>query len=317
MLLGASVYAAEAPTVSGFVHAQTNYSKTDQHGDKGNLNFAVSDGAIYFQHGVGSANVMVDVPFATGTGSEALMLDPGSKGQAYVSSNTTHGFKWKLGQWDTPFGYEANDSVDRTFNTDGAVASAMPVVHRGMSVGVDASEMLGVELFVANGSKFLTNPSSVGANRDKVESGLNVAAKMDHMTLNIGGMYGRAVRKNHYGVFFNTKYTMNALTLGLEVDYLRDAAVVATSTPEKVMTALHLGYAMSDTMNVAFRGEYLKHKDADIWTFTAGPQVEIEKDVWLKTDYQARRDSNPYQLGTKGGMKIWSHTVAFGAVARF
>jgi hypothetical protein len=316
MLVGASVYAAEAPTASGFVHAQATYVDTDRGGDNGNVNFSVPDGALYLQRAVGDTKVMVDLPFSASTTTGKFEIDAANKGQGYVAGAGMAGISWKLGQWDTPFGYESNDSVNNVFNTGGAVASNNPSVHRGLSLGYSASEMLGVELFVANPtSAFSGAPSST--NNDKVETGLNVAGSMDALKFNLGVLYARRLVKNHYGVYSNVRYTMDAMSLGLELNYVKDKDNIALSTPEKVFGGLHLNYAMSDVMDVGVRAEYAKHKDADIWQFTGGVQNEIEKDFTLKADYTAHRDNNVFVVGAKGGAKNWTHTVALGAVARF
>lgn len=105
--------------------------------------FTLNDAAIYLSKDFGRGlSAMVDLPFASvpmavngGTPSSTSIAFGQAKAQAYAQWMGTN-FTAKLGQYDTMFGYEKNDSRDRFFANAGLVKSLIvPDTHVGLLGG--------------------------------------------------------------------------------------------------------------------------------------------------------------------------------------
>ena len=127
--------------LGGFVDAQYKWAK-DNTSTSG---FLVNDGAVYFKHKRGKAEVLIDLPFSweksastavdiDGDGQSNDFIVGQNKAQAYIGYQEG-ATRFQLGQWDSIFGYELNDAPDLFFTGQGLVYNlAMPVTHTGLLV---------------------------------------------------------------------------------------------------------------------------------------------------------------------------------------
>jgi len=125
---------------SGFADVRySNYSIKDLGTTSGHpqSGFALEDGAVYGSYEGEKLSVMFDLPFrrsATGgVSSNANVVLGETKAQAYLTYKFHEMFSAQVGQFDTLYGVELNDSKDRLFGTAGIVYNAtLPIVHTGM-----------------------------------------------------------------------------------------------------------------------------------------------------------------------------------------
>lgn len=137
--------AAPAPVqIGGYVNPELSYSTFDGAPPAG-LNRV--EGAVYLGASDAGVEAKLDLPLTLTAGKNfAVGID---KAQAYVAQKLDGGFRWKVGQWDTTFGYELNDSVDVFFSQQGLVFSVNPVVHTGLLLGYDFNPELSLNVYAA------------------------------------------------------------------------------------------------------------------------------------------------------------------------
>jgi hypothetical protein len=136
-----------APVLSGFIDAQAQISST---GARKN-GFLVNDGALYISHLTERLEAKIDIPFRM-AGLETANFELGAtRAQAYVSWKWNNGLRVKLGQFDTTFGLEANDTVDVPFTRQGIVYNSTdPFVHTGMMLSYDWAKELSLNFYLAD-----------------------------------------------------------------------------------------------------------------------------------------------------------------------
>ena len=180
--LSANVYAAETtaqttskieiPKIdlnfSGFVDLRFRdvNSSVQGQGRGAESGFLVEDAAFYLSKKSNKLNLLIDLPFsrqkedaagATGAVTPQLYKSSGPdlefatrKAQVVASYQALEWLKVSLGQFDTIFGYELNDSKDRFFGQTGLVYNyALPVTHVGV-LGEIVSHGFTLKLMAAN-----------------------------------------------------------------------------------------------------------------------------------------------------------------------
>jgi hypothetical protein len=118
----------------GFIDAQGLLTNRKDYQTRG---FTLNDAALYISKDFSSElSAFVDLPFATPSGAHTNSVGfAEGKAQAYFlftrADLTTH-----FGQFDTPFGFEKNDSKDRFFADAGAIKTyIVPQTHTGVMTG--------------------------------------------------------------------------------------------------------------------------------------------------------------------------------------
>ena len=116
--------------------------------------FGLNDGALYLSKDFSRATAVVDLPFYSSDSNNDFAF-ASQKAQAYVSTNFGP-VAVKLGQYDTFFGVEANDSIARFFAAQGLMKTfVLPSTH----TGVQATYAFGNQ-FTVRGQ--IANPNSFG-----------------------------------------------------------------------------------------------------------------------------------------------------------
>lgn len=305
LLLSGAVGAAEGEglKVGGFVDAQ--YSWTKQTGPDAST-FALHEGALYLGKTMGSGEVMVDIPFKAGTGNAVVLGE--DKAQAFVSWKYENGFAWKMGQFDSLYGYEAADSVDSSFTSRGKLAGIMPVTHTGLQMSYEMSDLLGLHLLVANA--YNNGAQTAGKSPD---FGFKLASKFDTFNASVGGLFFSEAGQKGYliDIIAGTKF-MDKIKADINVsfDKLRDSTGLAVGTESRLGTSLTLGYMMMEKLNVATRVDYLKVGTTKGLGWAVGPQWELNQDASVKVNYILTRDD-------VAGTVTTEHKVAVAAVHKF
>ncbi len=126
---------AESLKVGGFVDAQfhttNDYSLTE--------GVTIHDGAVYVTMKSGKTEAKLDIPFkanfdiASNSTEGANFALGRTKMQAYITHAYDFDFSWKLGQFDTIYGFELNDSPDLVLSRQGFIYNNMiPFMHSGL-----------------------------------------------------------------------------------------------------------------------------------------------------------------------------------------
>lgn len=304
--------AAEHP-VSGFVDAQI-FTAT---GPKSSPDFKVNDGALYLQHAMGNAKVVVDLPFSWSPTpvnnliTNNFMFAQG-KAQAYVYYKYDLGLYWMLGQFDATFGYEKKDTKDVVFSNQGRLYSFLPVTNTGFLLGYAVMDSLDVKAFVANAY-------GLGArNGQNLAYGLQIAYT-GMVDVTVGGTFNKALNnQNTYLVDLVVAKKLDKLQLAVGLDGLQ-APVAGQSMGIGV-----LGegvYDLTEKYAAGARIEFLSKMPAMLrnWAannseiqVTVGPQVKMTENLKAKLDYTFNSTK-----AVSGGTSATTHGGALAAVYAF
>lgn len=115
--------------VGGFVDAQYRWFEKNHDG----YGIYVPDGALQLNHAAESSSVVVDLPFAY-SGTDNNFSFAQSKAQAYWDWRALESMGVRLGQFDGVLGFEANDSSQILFNSQGYLYSVNPTTHTGIAL---------------------------------------------------------------------------------------------------------------------------------------------------------------------------------------
>lgn len=264
--------------------------------------FALFDAALYLTHTFASGEAKIDLPF---NGSLANNFDVTSgKAQAYFEYRHDFGFKWKLGQWDTPFGVEVNDTADIALTRQGRIFSVfLPLTHLGVMTSY-ATEVIGVNLMAAN-------PQNQGIlNGQNPEFGAQVSiAALPNVKLTPGVLIHKQGDEYRmlYDLVLNTSYASSSIDLGID---LLDVPGASELGKGFILVGTQ---ALSEELSFTTRVEYLLDHavgtDSEL-QITGGPQFSIAKNLRLKADYTINSGS------PVGGDEVL-HQIAFAGVYRF
>lgn len=248
--------------------------------------FGVEDGAFYATYEKGKVLLTIDVPFRRAKVSDDLNPNPNGTHQANASNSSLIQFggdkaqiygKYKVldylaidvGQWDTPYGVEVNDSKDRVFGKTGLVYDyLLPVTHTGAMVEFSMGP------FSAKG--FAANPNNKGSFGDSAsgdnntEYGGTVGFSNDWLRGQVGYMSRSIIAANGTDradrslIDATAGTTLGPFTIDFEFGVLNDpskntlTAGDATDREEAGLGFLALAtYKIIDPLLIGFRYEHL------------------------------------------------------------
>jgi hypothetical protein len=114
--------------ISGFVDVQ--HLTTGAQGGAPADPVFLNDSALYLQHSIGSFKFQGDLPLQARTW--AGIQVPWDKMQAYVDYTFADRWRSRVGRFDSPYGFEMNDSADNLMSNQGPVYDAFaPYTHTG------------------------------------------------------------------------------------------------------------------------------------------------------------------------------------------
>jgi hypothetical protein len=291
----------DALKVSGFVDAQYQSAGIDS-------SFVVQDSALYFSKTMSSGEVMLDLPLSSARNADNPHFSVGlGKAQAYLGYKYESGLSWKIGQFDTPFGFELNDTKDITFSTQGLVYGVIPVVHTGLLVGYSLSDSVGIKLLAANhhdlGTMAGLTPDWGG-----------------QLTANVGSIRSSAgllVTDKNSGEEFLIDLLLGTTLGDLALDGWVDIKKVnnkAGTTTLGTGYFLQAIYGLSDKLSAGVRGELTKNIGVNdtVTQLTVGPQYALTKELKFRADYSIKGAQV-----LAGGTTATSHSANIGAVYSF
>jgi hypothetical protein len=306
-LASGSVRASEVSAkAGGFVDAQFNMSNA------GTTNgFSVNDGALYLTAETGTTSVNIDLPFfsdAFGSGDNSFTFAT-TKAQAFFMKKYDTGGCWKLGQFDTIFGFEANDSPDIQYSHQGLIfANILPLTHTGLHYMHTFGKELTLNLIVAN--KF-NHGHADGLDMDY---GAQLVFKNDSFHLFGGVLLGKDHASSNMNSLIDVLagVTQGSLTLDAELDLTKSAAAPDTG----LGILANVAYNVNKDVGLGVRGEFLsKVTDTlNVARFqqigvTAGPQFTLSSAAKAKVDYSLVSTTL-----VDGGASVTSHAAALSVV---
>jgi hypothetical protein len=302
VLLGGAVAAQanEGVNVGGYVDAQYNYATIKNYngvsgngGEKMANTFRFDEAAVWVSKKVGGTEAVIDLAiqgpaltytrgFVSGNTGTAWSVGQ-SNSQAYVAMNYDNGFSWKLGQFDALFGFEANDSADIKFAHHGILSQLMPTTHVGLHGKYEFSDMLALNLLIAN-------PYDAGHMKNgNLDYGVKLNTKFDTIAFNLGALfqtgdhYAAGSKKQlGYLIDWDLGSKMGALDWAL-YGYVSKADVKNAKTDWGA--GVQGGYEVSELITAGLRFEYDKDgtKNTGVATVTSGAQSTFEKSTWSVT----------------------------------
>jgi hypothetical protein len=326
-----NVHAVEGPAVvrvSGFVDPQLQITSSGNTVSKG---FVLNDGALYVDGSVESTEFKIDIPlrmFSTGNVDFDIAK---TRAQAYASAKYSNGLKWKLGQFDTTFGFEGNDTVDIAFTRQGIVYTFTdPFVHTGLLVGYEMGEM-SFNLYATNpnDSGILpsgTKPSDPFANpvtNNGMQYGAQFVYTSPELRGSLGGLTFMNGKSNMSDIYYDVTLgvTIDAFSMDAEISYNK----VGANATASYGYLLQLMYTGPEGLSFGARGEIVNdrsQRESRMYDqlgavskqslLFVGPQYAVNSALKLKLDYT-------YQsvVATEGAVSVPEHGLNVAAVYRF
>ncbi len=274
-------------TVAALAHAETKLSgfadiqysgATDAWDEQG---IYLNDAAIYLNHTAGSAEFLLDLPFSSSAGESLLWAQ--EKVQAYLKLSFTPEFAIQTGQFDTLFGFEANDSKDLHFSAGGLLYNnVLPTSHMGL-MGIYSVGAAKINLFAAN-------PDNQGILSGKnPDLGIQIAYEIaEDDPISVGALISSEGGKNKtlLNIVGGFDVTEN-LRADLEFDIVSDPALADTT----LGYLLNLEYSLSEKHVWGLRTEYLFNGRNDEtpthsqFMVAVGPKCLVNENLSLKAEY--------------------------------
>lgn len=313
LTVGAYAESSKSVSVGGFVDAQARWkSKTESDG------FAIHDGAIYLSKEFSKGKFMLDLPFkwdATAAGSNNDFQFAKGKAQAYLNYSLHKMVSAQIGQWDTGYGFEVNDSVDNTFTDTGLIYGINPVTHTGLMLALTPEVPTGaltVKAFTADANN---RGKKDGVN---LEYGGQVSYSHDFFHAAAGYLFfsDKSVsKKRHYLDFLLGASLMDRVNVDAEIVLLKDPNLT-TGNNDKWGQGYLLNAVLkaTDMINLSVRGEMTKKTPGSesVTQVTTGPQIALTEALKLRADYTLNRTK-----AISGGTTVTAHMINGGAVYRF
>ncbi len=257
--------------------------------------FSLEDGALYLEYKKDNVMFFLDAPFRrqkdsdrAGTDTQSNnsnMLFGADKAQIYGKISTEFGVDLTLGQFDTIYGVEANDSKDRFFSAAGLIFNKfLPVVHMG-AMATYSMDGAYIKAFAANPN----GKGTLGTDTANKEENFEYGASLGYSNEMYRGQVGYLSRgTKKAGVLENGQRALLDVTAGItwagisfDVEYSSladDGKNTLTSSgtdKEDAATGMMalVSYAVTDALSVGARYETIKNdplrEDIDKETATA------------------------------------------------
>lgn len=267
--------------VSGFL--DTQYQWQNKAGTSNG--FVLNDAAIYMSASMGDVEAKIDLPFASAAGTNAFTVTA-AKAQAY--------FDWKhdsctfrFGQFDTIFGFEAEDTADINLSTLGLVKTNMlPRTHMGLMYNHNFNGQFALSALIAdpqNEGK-LTN----GTTSQNLEYGIQLGVMaIPSFKFGVGYLMHKIGTETRTLLDVTANYTQGSFGLDLGLDLRKPATAGADSAMGFVIEP---NWAMNESWNGTIRFENMSKNTGFAGNYSdmqiaIGPQYAVNKNLKLKVDY--------------------------------
>jgi len=266
--------AADGTTVGGFLDAGFAIS-----GPKGVDPTIIRDGALYFNHAAGNSSFKFDMPFQAGGTDNNDLLVGFDKAQVYLSHTYASGAAWRMGQFDSIFGLERNDTIDNFFVDQGVIyALTQPKTNTGVEASYKISDMLKAQAYVSGARD--SGGEDLGT---RPEFGAKVSMSGEY-NVSLGGWY-KKVAADTNAMYLNlaADTKLAGLNLGAEAVYQK-----AGDTDAKMSFGVMGDTNVMENMDAGIRAQYLMDQVADGSSqlqATAGVRYKMDKNLSVKANY--------------------------------
>lgn len=296
-IIVAPAQAADGTKVGGFVDVQYQWNKAGTA-----AGFALSDAAVYLNSDMGMCSATMDLPIAMNFSTAAVAFGAG-KAQAFVHHKYSNGVNWRLGQFDSLFGLEANDTKDNAMASLGIVKTNItPFVHAGTTVGYDAGN------FKVN--LILAKQQAAAANADS-QYGAHVNGAFGDLSVGAGVLLGKRSGESTNLIDAVLNYKAGKVGFGAEFVMKKDPSV---GTDTALGIAALMGFGMTDTMGLDARFGYVSKAitgNSSTIEISAGPSFNMSKAMTCKVHYTFTSATPTTGEGTT------SHAAAIASVYTF
>lgn len=248
--------------------------------------FLLNDAAIYVSKDIGKASAFIDLPFFTSDSASNNFTFAQQRAQAYLTFDVA-AVAVKFGQFDSPFGVEANDSRDRFFADMGIVRQyVLPKTYTGAQVN-----------YVLEQSTKMTFRGQVSNPKDRGTMGAENPEFGGQFRLDGNNFYGAFGLSMHESKAAATDKTNMLLDImgGWRQDKLRidgefDITKVAGSSKTGNAFYVFAGYETSPELTLGGRFEYAKdvivgaNLFENAFAFNFGPSYKYAEDLTLRAD---------------------------------
>ena len=169
---------------------ENNDNPNVAHSGQPESGFSVEEAALYLNAQTSDFSFYLDLPLrrdktAAGVSETNQLVLGADRAQAYIKIGLKENLNLTLGQFDTPYGVELNDSKDRVFVKTGLLYDyALPVTHTGVSID-GAYNSISYRLLAANsGNKGSFGNTATGDNQTEV--GVTVGYSHDAIRSQVG-----------------------------------------------------------------------------------------------------------------------------------
>ncbi len=193
------------------------------YGGQPQLGFAVHKGALEFEHTSSKTSMHIDIPFhqtRTSPDSNNNLDLATERGQAYINGRPNEQWSWILGQFDTPWGYESNDTNTVIYRNLGIVYNVTPNTNTGFYLTRHYTPSIKAALFVGNSNQFAKHKLD-----RKLEQGVKLSIEKDSHFF-------------HLGILMNQRKGTYTLTGGAEPYEYRQGALVDLQLGHRVMNRM-------------------------------------------------------------------------------
>ena len=248
--------------------------------------FSLYQGAVMLSDEFEKAELVIDIPFRQDSTPEVLNngaltvasndLELGTKeAQAYVKYQYDMGLFWQIGQFDSAFGLEGNDSTDMVFSQFGILQPFTPNTHTGLLVGYSFLPFY-VNVIVGNGDSL-----GVQSNTQGPQIGARLGWSQDPFQFSVGALYTKS-EGNYFlqggetpsykpNILLNAVFTatIRKIDLGVEFDVAQSRmgkaqTISGSKDHEKVFGAMFQGtYSITEKLSAGVRYEYLKNDETN------------------------------------------------------
>jgi hypothetical protein len=307
----------QMPKVGAFLDFQYQYKKETK-----SPGFVLQDGALYISKESNNWGIFLDLPFAWGgDASNNNFKFATEKAQAYVTVSAPYGLGLSVGQFDTIFGFELNDTKDIAFTKPGIVFNAaLPVTHTGALVTYtyeieQFNQTRNLGAFTVKG--LLSNPRNQGStDGENLEFGGSLGFSNELVRFNLG--YLAANFDGPVGTSqlfdFLAGFTYGTVNIDFEYDIKRYVGADKTtfgSTGHAVMA--HIVAGITEELGLGVRGEIVsKMLNHHAVQLTFGPHYHFNENFTVRSDYTWNRTE-----ASKGDDKVTAHEVNASLVAKF
>ena len=314
-LMGASFANASELKVGGFVDAQyqTRPFATANFNERNS--FIINDGNFTFEKEQGNANFLVAIPFRGGfngvaTSSGAVVV-PGNNNftlgantaQAFVGYKYNDKLSWKLGQFASIYGFEANETSEIAFTTQGLVKGFTPTTHDGLAATYNMNKDAGITAMVANHY----NQGSIGGL--KPDYGIKIFNSPSWYRASIGVLADDKASANSERAIYDIMLGKTFGAMAVDGEFVSKSLGGSNGWGG----LLNDVYAFNDKFSGAVRLEYENKLDNNFknqFELSVGPTYALSKELICKADFYLISQNNYVNTGTQ-------KNFAVGAVYKF